>query len=111
MMGICPWVERDVRPPAKQRPTSDGPSVIDAFNAAHDIRRLLIQYGYKQTGKDRFLSPNSATKLAIYLKASGMRPRAIRDRLGLNYQQLWNAQNQACSDIWEKISQLSQLGG
>ena len=50
-------------------------------------------------------------KKAIYLKASGMRPRAIRDRLGLNYQQLWNAQKQACSDIWEKISQLSQLGG
>jgi len=50
-------------------------------------------------------------KKAIYLKASDMRPRAIRDRLGLNYQQLWNAQKQACSDIWEKISQLSQLGG
>jgi len=64
MMGICPWIQRDARPPAKPRPPSDGPSVIDAFNAAHDIRSLLIQYGYKQTGKDRFLSPNSSTKLA-----------------------------------------------
>lgn len=50
-------------------------------------------------------------KKAIYLKASGMRPRAVRDRTGLNYQQLWNAQKQACSDIWEKILQLSKLGG
>jgi hypothetical protein len=64
MMGICPWVERETRPSPKPRTPSDGPSVIDAFNAAHDIRGLLIQYGYKQTGKDRFLSPNSTTKLA-----------------------------------------------
>ena len=28
-------------------------------------------------------------KRAVYLKASGMRPRAVRDRTGLNYQQLW----------------------
>lgn len=50
-------------------------------------------------------------KRAIYLKASGMRPRAVKDRTGLNYQQLWNAQKQACADIWEKILQLSKLGG
>ena len=66
MMGICPWLKKPefVQPPSKPRAKSDGPSVIDAFNEAHDIRSLLVQFGYKQTGKNRFLSPNSSTKLA-----------------------------------------------
>lgn len=50
-------------------------------------------------------------KRAVYLKASGMRPRAVQERTGLNYQQLWSAQKHACFDVWEKISQLAQLGG
>ncbi len=66
MMGICPWLKKPEfeQPPSKPRAKSDGPSVIDAFNDAHDIRSLLVQFGYKQTGKNRFLSPNSSTKLA-----------------------------------------------
>ena len=35
-----------------------------AFNQAHDMHSLLVQYGYKQTAKDRYLSPNSTSKLA-----------------------------------------------
>jgi len=50
-------------------------------------------------------------KRAVYLKASGMRPRAVREKTGLNYQQLWRAQKHACEDVWEKISQLAQLRG
>ena len=50
-------------------------------------------------------------KRAVYLKASGMRPRAVQELTGLNYQQIWKAQQDACSDVWEKIMQLSQLGG
>lgn len=50
-------------------------------------------------------------KREVYLKASGMRPRAVRDKTGLNYQQLWRAQKDACFDVWEKISQLAKLGG
>ena len=50
-------------------------------------------------------------KRALYLKASGMRPFAVRDKTGLNYQQLWRAQKDACFDVWEKISQLAKLGG
>jgi KaiC/GvpD/RAD55 family RecA-like ATPase len=38
--------------------------VIDDFNAAHNMHQLLKQYGFKQTGKNRFLSPNSTTRLA-----------------------------------------------
>ena len=50
-------------------------------------------------------------KRAVYLKASGMRPRAVRSKTGLNYQQLWKAQKDACSDLWEIILHLSQLRG
>ena len=50
-------------------------------------------------------------KRAVYLKASGMRPRAVRDKTGLNYQQLWRAQKDACFDVWEKILQLAKLKG
>ena len=50
-------------------------------------------------------------KQAVYLKVSGMRLRAMQELTGLNYQQLWKAQKDACSDVWEKIMQLSQLGG
>ena len=65
MMSICPWLpEPQFKPVGKPRAASDGPSVIDAFNEAHDIRSLLVQYGYKRTGKNRYLSPNSTTKLA-----------------------------------------------
>ena len=64
MMSMGPWISREPCPAPKQRVQSDGPSVIDAFNHAYNIRTLLIQYGYKQTGQDRFLSPNSTTKLA-----------------------------------------------
>ena len=65
MMGICPWRrEAEFQPPRKPRPQSDGPSVIDAFNDAHDMHSLLKKYGYIQTGKTRYLSPNSTSKLA-----------------------------------------------
>jgi len=50
-------------------------------------------------------------KHAVYLKASGMRPRVVRSKTGLNYQQLWKAQKDACSDLWEIILHLSQLRG
>jgi hypothetical protein len=66
MQSICPWRrELEYQPPRKPRPkNNDGTSVIDAFNQAHDMHSLLVQYGYKQTAKDRFLSPNSTSKLA-----------------------------------------------
>ena len=65
MMDVCPWKrEPDFQPPRKQRPKNDSTSVIDAFNQAHDMHSLLIQYGFKHTFKDRYLSPNSTSKLA-----------------------------------------------
>ena len=50
-------------------------------------------------------------KRAVCLKASDMRPRLVRTKTGLNYQQLWKAQKDACSDLWEVILQLSALRG
>ena len=65
MMEVCPWKrEPDFQPPRKQRPKGDSTSVIDAFNEAHDMHSLLIEYGYKNTFKNRYLSPNSTSKLA-----------------------------------------------
>ena len=66
MSSVCPWRrEPEFQPPRKPRPKSNGgTSVIDAFNQAHDMHSLLVQYGYKQTGKDRYLSPNSTSGLA-----------------------------------------------
>jgi hypothetical protein len=65
LQDICPWrVTPTYQPPRKPRPQGDRASVIDAFNGAHDIMQLLEQFGYKRTGRNRFLSPNSTSKLA-----------------------------------------------
>ena len=50
-------------------------------------------------------------KRAVYLRASGMRPRLVKDWTGLNAQQLWKAQTDAANDVWEKILNLAQLRG
>ena len=50
-------------------------------------------------------------KRGVYLKALGMRPRVVRDKTGLNYQQLWKAQKDGCLDVWEIILHLAKLGG
>ena len=42
-------------------------------------------------------------KRGVYLKASGMRARIVRDKTGLNYQQLWKAQKDDRLDVWEII--------
>ena len=63
--SMCPWKpEEEFRPPSKTRPAGDRTSVIDSFNAANDIHELLARYGYKRCGRNRYLSPNSKTKLA-----------------------------------------------
>lgn len=65
LQDICPWKKTPVyQPPHKPRPEGNRSSVIDAFNAAHDMREMLIRFGYKPTGPNRFLSPNSTSKLA-----------------------------------------------
>jgi hypothetical protein len=64
-MDACPWkVKPEHQAPLRKRVQSEGTSVIDAYNAAHTMAALLTQFGYRQTAKDRFLSPNSTTGFA-----------------------------------------------
>lgn len=64
-LDACPWkVKPQLQAPLRKRVQSEGTSVIEAYNAAHTMPQLLTQYGYKQTAKDRFLSPNSTTGFA-----------------------------------------------
>ena len=64
LQGLCPWAPAP--PPKPKRPPmqrqAGEPSVIDAYNAAHDIESALSRYGYRQQGK-RWLSPHSGTGL------------------------------------------------
>jgi len=65
LQDICPWKKKaEFQPTKRPRPKGDSTSVIDAYNQANDMHSLLIQYGYKQTSRGRYLSPNSTSKLA-----------------------------------------------
>ena len=70
---------------------------------------VMLELWHKVALKDK--GDRKRLKRAVYLKAAGMRPRVVRTKTGLNYQQLWKAQKDACSDLWEIILHLSQLRG
>jgi putative DNA primase/helicase len=57
----CPWAAPE-EPPAPQPPRRtrplQGPSVIAAFNAAHDPVAILEAHGYQRAGRRRWKSPN-----------------------------------------------------
>lgn len=67
LQGLCPWAPQTptAKPPKRPRPAdaTAEPSVIDAYERAHDIETSLAQYGYRKQGK-RWLSPHSSTGLA-----------------------------------------------
>lgn len=64
-LDACPWKPKpQLQAPLRKRVQSEATSVIDAYNAAHSMAQLLPQYGYRQTAKDRFLSPNSKSGIA-----------------------------------------------
>lgn len=64
MQGLCPWAPAPPPKPRKAAPRAAGePSVIDAYDQAHDIESALTRYGYRQQGR-RWLSPHSSTGLA-----------------------------------------------
>ena len=68
---------------------------------------VMLELWHKLAVNDK--GDRKRLKRAVYLKASDMRPRLVRTKTGLNYQQLWKAQKDACSDLREVILQLSQL--
>ena len=64
-LDACPWKTKpQIQAPLRKRVQSEATSVIDAYNAAHTMAQLLPQYNYRQTAKDRYLSPNSTSGLA-----------------------------------------------
>lgn len=72
ILAACPWAP----PPAKSEPRRKTParrseeSVIDAFNAAHDVAAVLEEYGYTRQGR-RFSAPDSAHAAGIVLLGDG----------------------------------------
>ncbi len=61
--GMCPWAPKPAKPIAPRPvPVTEGESVIEQFNAAHDLCTMLDRYGYKRHGK-RYLSPHSSTQI------------------------------------------------
>ena len=52
MKASCPWagIEKH-KPVAVTSGAREGESVIEAFNAAHDLAAILEGHGYKRKGK------------------------------------------------------------
>jgi len=72
--AACPWAPKPERPAQlpKRRapPAGERPSVIEAFNQAHDVESLLQAHGYQQRGK-KWLCPQSSTGLPGITVAEG----------------------------------------
>ena len=62
LIDACPWVKEPDKILPLERAEYQGSSVIQAFIDAHDLKKTLEYYGYKQKGK-RYLSPHSGTGL------------------------------------------------
>ncbi len=59
---LCPWAPK-AEPAAAPRPPGSSVGIIAAYNAQADIGALLEAHGYKRRTKDRWLAPDSATKI------------------------------------------------
>jgi putative DNA primase/helicase len=70
--ALCPWAPPIPDPPAPARTERkpQGESVIDAFNAAHDVGAVLENHGYVRRGK-RFSAPGSSHAPGITLLDNG----------------------------------------
>ena len=63
--ALCPWAPPAPEPAARlSAPPTGGPSVVDAFNQAHDIGELLRAHGYRPRGEGRWIAPSSESGLA-----------------------------------------------
>ena len=72
--NLCPWADPEPVPekrPARRIRERTGPSVIDAFNDAHDAAAILESCGYERAGKRRFKSPNGHGMAGVVLLPSG----------------------------------------
>ena len=71
--NLCPWAEPEPEKPEKlpiSRP-HHGPSVIRAFNDAHEVTALLESHGYVRSAKNRWSSPNGHGMAGVVVLPSG----------------------------------------
>lgn len=72
--NLCPWAEPEPEP-TPQAPRvprqHTGPSVITAFNDAHDVVAILESHGYRRAGKRRWKSPNGHNLAGVFLMRGG----------------------------------------
>ena len=72
--NLCPWADPEPEaPPAVRHVFREhtGPSVIRAFNEAHDTAALLTAHGYQRVSKNRWKSPNGHGVAGFVLLESG----------------------------------------
>ena len=61
LLSACPWYEKPAPVPKHTHPPREyeGESVIEAYNAQHDLGEVLERYGYRHVGFNRYLPPES----------------------------------------------------
>lgn len=71
-LALCPWAPppEPPRPSNLQRREPPRDSVINQFNAAHDVAAILEAHGYRRRGK-RFSSPETGHAAGVVLLDSG----------------------------------------
>jgi putative DNA primase/helicase len=73
-LKLCPWPDpRPARaaPPPRRATPYTGPSVIAAFNSAHDPVALLAARGYQRVGTRRWKSPDGHGASGVVLLPDG----------------------------------------
>jgi Bifunctional DNA primase/polymerase, N-terminal len=71
--NLCPWADPEPEPapqPPRRIQARTGPSVIAAFNDAHDVVAILESHGYQREGK-RWKSPNGHNLAGVVVLPSG----------------------------------------
>lgn len=74
--NLCPWAQPEPEP-EKPVPRGErlrrhtGPSIIEAFNQAHDAVAILESHGYVKAGKRRWKSPNGHGIAGVVLLSDG----------------------------------------
>jgi putative DNA primase/helicase len=71
---LCPWADPEPEPsaaPPRRARDRAGPSVIAAFNEAHDAVAILEAHGYQQSAKRRWKSPNGHGVAGVVVLPSG----------------------------------------
>jgi putative DNA primase/helicase len=75
--NLCPWADPEteseaaMQAPRPARRERTGPSVIAAFNEAHDTVAILETHGYQRDGKRRWKSPNGHGVAGVVVLPSG----------------------------------------